>query len=113
MGDDTILLIGIISFLLLVGAAIPAINYAFGAGTMSNSGNTSAVNASYSDFATGNSWVLITHVMDMLWGAISMLFWSFGAIPFWLDATLFMIIRIAAYLIIVKDYVIPVIPDWL
>lgn len=108
MADEITWLFVIILSLLILGVVMPVINTSFGTGPVIK--NDTDIQDSVNDFDSSHSTLTMGRV---LWSMISMLFWSFGEVPFWLDITIIMALRLVAVLIVIKDFIIPVIPDWL
>lgn len=94
--NDIGIIMGIISFFVLIGFFLPIVNSEFTAtGTIGEDDiNTSSVEI-----------VTVDDVgpVDILLSVLSMFFWTFGGIPAWLDATVFMLLRITLALTIARN----------
>jgi len=85
MSDNTGILLCIVAIFVAVGVCLPFINRDLG-GDSSSSVDTKGITDNVS-------------FLDVVGSVFSMFFWSFGALPFWLDA-FFEVLRIILYVII-------------
>lgn len=110
--NDVTILTGIVSVFVIIGFCLPFINADFhqtytgtNTGSFASDLNT-ATNDQQSSYTSGGffSWVMnsITTPFKVFFSILSMFFWTFGALPAWLDM-LFLIPRVALVFIIIRN----------
>lgn len=89
---------GIISVFVIVGIALPFVNESF-EGTQEFNANTQGLQDQIGQDVNDVSSISI---FTVLLSVLSMFFWSFGALPFWLDG-FFVILRIILVITIARN----------
>ena len=98
--SDTGILFGIIIFFVLLGAVLPFINEFNPQGSpFSETNLTTGFNGE--DLAPAD-YNVITAVVKISGSIISMFFWTFGAIPFYIDLIIFIPIRFLLWYLVVR-----------
>lgn len=87
--------IGIVSVFLLIGSVLPFINSAFGSGTTYNNNDIS------NEISQKVQNVSPVSALDVIISIFTMFFWTFGALPWWLDSV-FVVFRVALVMILVQ-----------
>lgn len=97
--NDITITVGIVIVFVGCGLILPFINDAF-SGTTNIQADTSALTTGA---AAGTAAAGIT-LGSVLGSIAKMFFWTFGDIPFWLDAFIFIPMRIALLVIVVRNF---------
>jgi len=95
MVDQLGFAIGIIMTFVLLGVALPFVNSAFGSQTNVN------IDDINTDISGGVQELEATSALAIVKSVVKMFFWTFGDLPFWLDA-IFVVFRIALVLILIQ-----------
>ncbi len=102
MVNDITIITFIVSVFIFTGVAVPFLNAEFGVPTSIPSVDTLEGEVSGAVGATEVSGVLDIGIFDVLLSVMSMFFWSFGALPFFLEA-IFLVFRIVLVLTIARN----------
>lgn len=97
MVNDISIATGIITLFVLLGLALPFINSSFNE-TVTTNNVTTLENQIGEDINNTTS----INAFTVLFSVLKMFFWTFGALPFWLDG-IFVILRIILALIIARN----------
>lgn len=89
--SDIVLMSSIIVVFILLGAFIPYVNSEFGIAETDFNVDGLSSDVGQADVSG----------LDVLLSVLSMFFWTFGTLPFWLDA-IFEVFRVMLYIIIVR-----------
>jgi len=112
MANDITILGGIMLFFIVVGAIVPLVNATFESDDQPRqdiynfTGNVSEVAKDLSDNSIDPTWLNPTgslNALTVLTSILSMFFWTFGAIPFWLDLVIFLPLRLIFVSIIARN----------
>lgn len=96
--NDVGIIIGIVSIFLAVGIALPYVNQAFDGDQSINADIDGLSTQAGQDVENVSSINAFTVLLSML----SMFFWTFGSLPFWLDA-FFIILRLTLVITIARN----------
>ena len=96
MVNDISIITGIITIFIFLGITVPYINAEYG--TQANEVNVEGFESELAESADSS---MIT-LPSILISIISMFFWTFGALPFWLDG-IFLIFRIILGITIARN----------
>lgn len=98
MVNDISILTGIIVVFVVIGGFLPYLNESFNV-----SGNTPNVEDLESNVAEDAENVETFNAFSVLLSILKMFFWTFGAVPFWLDLFFFTPIRLIFVAIVARN----------
>lgn len=100
MTSDTYIMTGIISSFIILGVVLPFINAEFGSTDVDLNVDGLTTNTGQSSTEGGLTQATTTGISVLL-SVLLMFFWTFGAVPFWLEAIL-LIMRIVLVITIFR-----------
>ena len=98
MGNDIVIIAGLMCVFILTGALLPYVYDSFDEPNTINAD----VDGLYNDVSSESENVSSVNAVQILLSVISMFFWSFGALPFWVEL-IYIIMRIIFWITIARN----------